>query len=87
MLLSAALAVPTRLVPSRPVRYLVAIAVAFIVAYCLYWLPAWLEGDRSAFSTWAYLVVPVWFVAGLVGSVVAVLVLEKRGAHAHTEHS
>jgi amino acid permease len=87
MVLSAALALPAQFIASRPVRYVTAIVVAFAVAYLLYWSPAWLGGDKSEFSGWAFAFIPIWFIAGCVGSVVVTWLLERRTAHGQAKHS
>lgn len=60
-------------------RWIWVIIVPFVLAYCLYWLPVWLGSDDvSQFVAWAFVVVPIWFVTGVIASRLTVLVLPKR---------
>ena len=87
LLLSAALSVPAYFIRSRPLRYMSGMAGAFLVAYALYWSPVWLGANRSEFSSWAFASIPIWFLAGAVGSVLATWLLERRTTHGRAKHS
>ena len=67
-------------------RKLWALIVPFALAYCLYWLPVWLDADksefhrallRSEFHTWQFIIVP-WFLAGVIASAAVVSVFSDR---------
>lgn len=65
----------------RPIilRWLGAIAAPFVLAYTLYWSPVWLGSDDMAqYSAWQFLVVGVWFLAGVASSVVVIVVFGRR---------
>ena len=63
----------------KALRWLWAVLVPFILAYCLYWSPVWLGSDDvSQYGAWAGLVVGTWFFAGAIPSVATVLILRKR---------
>ncbi|HVB85523.1 MAG TPA: hypothetical protein VNK23_02515 [Candidatus Dormibacteraeota bacterium] len=61
----------------RPVWVVV---VPLGLAFSLYWLPVWLGADASEYGVWEGLVVGAWFLAGMVPSVVVLLMLRKRRA-------
>lgn len=66
---------------SRPaLRMVWAVVVPFALAYCLYWSPVWLGDDPSEYGAWAVLCVGVWFLAGMVASLVLVAFLPRRAA-------
>lgn len=65
----------------RPVilRWLGCIVVPFALAYVLYSLPVWLGStDLAQHSTWSFLVVGVWFLAGAVSAAIILLVFGRR---------
>lgn len=65
-----------------PVRFypLWILAVPFVFAYCLYWLPVWLGADDVAqYSAWSFLIV-FWFLAGFFPSAFIALIFRKRRA-------
>ena len=67
----------------RPVslRWLVAIGVPYFLAYALYWSPVCMGSDDVAqYSAWASIGVGVPFLAGVVSSVVVVLLFGRRRA-------
>jgi hypothetical protein len=63
------------------IRWCAAILVPLALSYCCYWLPVWLGDtrDRAQYSSWEFLVVGIWFVAGLLPSIVVTFIL---GRHA-----
>jgi hypothetical protein len=78
---SAALAWPLCRVRPVTVRWLGAVAVPFALAYVLYWSPVWLgSSDVAQYSAWQFLVVGVWFLAGVTASVVVIFALGRRRA-------
>jgi hypothetical protein len=55
----------------RPlVRWSVAVASPFAIAYCMYWSPVWMGADPSGYGSWAGPLIGTWSVAGLGASVV-----------------
>ena len=56
------------------------VLVPFTIANCLYWSPVWLGADASEYHTWTLVVIPPWFLAGVVVSAVVVWVLGKNRA-------
>jgi hypothetical protein len=62
-------------------RWIWAVIVPFIFAYCLYWSPGWLGSDDvSQYGAWAGIGVGTWFLSGVIPSALLVLVLRKRQA-------
>jgi ABC-type thiamin/hydroxymethylpyrimidine transport system permease subunit len=53
-------------VRSAAIRWCAAVLVPFALSYCCYWIPVWLGGSRDQHSSWEFLVVGIWFVAGLL---------------------
>jgi hypothetical protein len=49
-------------------RWICALVVPLLIAYCLYWPPVWLGADSSEYSAWAVLCMGTWFLAGAVAS-------------------
>ena len=63
----------------KVLRWLWVVFVPFSLAYCLYRSPVWLGSDDvSQYGAWAFVVIPIWFVAGVIASALTVLVLPKR---------
>ncbi|MFI4889451.1 MAG: hypothetical protein ACHQIL_02865 [Steroidobacterales bacterium] len=62
----------------RPVAWVIAIAVPLAISYCLYWVPYWFSAFSDQASLWADLIIGVWFVAGTVTSVLALLIRTRR---------
>jgi hypothetical protein len=55
----------------RTVRWGLALATPFVIAWCIYWMPVWAGNDPSEYGAWAPLfIVPL----GLAGAVASVLV-------------
>lgn len=49
------------------------------LAYCIYWLPVWMDGgDPSQASAWAMLVMTVWGGSGTVACLILVALLRLR---------
>lgn len=61
-------------------RWLGTVFVPLALAFCLYWLPVWLGANPSEYSSWSFLFVGAWFLAGAVPSAVAVLIFGKLSA-------
>ena len=59
-------------------RWLAAILVPFALSYACYWLPVWLGGSEDQHSAWEFLVVGVWFAAGVVASVVVTFIVRRH---------
>jgi hypothetical protein len=63
---SSLLAGPISFVRPPIVRWLSIVVVPFVISFCLYRLPVWLGADGSEYSSWQFLVVGVWFLAGMI---------------------
>ena len=75
---AAAIWILSTLLP-KILRWIWVVLVPFALAYCLYWLPVWLGSDDvPQYGAWAFVVIPIWFVAGVIASALTVLVLPKR---------
>jgi len=75
---AAAVWILSTLLP-KVLRWIWAVVVPFVLAYCLYWSPVWLGSDDvSQYGAWAFVVVPTWFVAGVIASALTMQVLPKR---------
>lgn len=61
-------------------RWLGAVVTPLVLAYILYWLPVWLGANPSEYFSWAFLFISTWFLAGIVASLVVVIILGKRHA-------
>jgi hypothetical protein len=68
-------------------RHLWAVIVPFVLAYCFYWSPVWLDADRSEFHrallrseyhTWQFMIIPL-FLAGAIPSAAIVSMFGRRG--------
>ena len=77
---SAALAWPLCRVRPVILRWLGAVAVPFALAYVLYWSPVWLGSSDIEYSAWQFLVMGVWFLAGVIASVVVIFALGRRAS-------
>jgi hypothetical protein len=75
----AVVASVSRLMPFRAM-WAVALVVPFMVSYALYWAPYWLghSPNRSDYSAWEPIFLTCWGLAGVVGSLIFVLILGKR---------
>jgi hypothetical protein len=67
---------------SVPVRWCAAVLVPLALSCCCYWAPVWLGSRGDQYSSWELLVVGVWFVAGLLASVVVTFILGRHAARA-----
>jgi hypothetical protein len=61
-----------RFAPS--VVWYVAIGGPFLIAYAIYWGPAWLGADASQYGSWEMLILPPLYLAGAISALVAVQV-------------
>ena len=68
MALSAVVATLSLRVRLRTVRWL-ALVTPFVIAWCIYWLPAWAGNDPSEYDAWAPLFIVPWGLSGAVASV------------------
>lgn len=76
---SAILAWPFSHVRRSAWRWICCLAVPLVIACLLYWAPVWFGSrDTDQYSAWWSLVVPIWFLSGVVSGAV-VLFLLKRG--------
>jgi hypothetical protein len=62
------------------VRWCAAVLMPFVFSYCCYWMPVWLGGSQDQYSSWEFLVVGAWFLAGLFASVVVMLIVRRYAA-------
>lgn len=76
-LLSAGLAIASLRIPSRPARWVLALAVPFVLAWAVYWCPVWFGAPAAEYSLWAPIVVVPGGLAGALGASV-ILVLHRR---------
>jgi hypothetical protein len=77
--LSAVFAAAISRVRPASVRWLSVVIVPFVISFCLYWLPVWLGADGSEYSSWQFLVVGVWFLAGVIPSAVVIFIVGRYG--------
>jgi hypothetical protein len=62
-----------------PLRKLWVVIVPLVLAYCLYWLPVWFNGEPSwEYHNWMFVFLIPWFLSGAIPSAVVVWILEKR---------
>jgi hypothetical protein len=66
-------------VRSAAVRWCSAVLMPLALSYCCYWMPVWLGGGGDQHSSWTPLVVGVWFLAGLIVSVVVLVGIKAHG--------
>jgi hypothetical protein len=74
-IISALLAAIIGFVRPAIVRWLSVVVVPFVVSFCLYRLPVWLGADSSEYSSWQFLVVGVWFLAGMIPSALVIFTI------------
>ncbi len=77
---SAILVWPLCYVRPAVFRWLGVVVVPLVLASCLYWSPVWLGANSSEYSSWAFLFIGPWFLAGAVSLVVVAIILGKRHA-------
>lgn len=58
-------------------RRLWAVVVPLVIASCLYWSPVWLGSDPSEYGAWVFVVIPPWFLAGVIASVTVIRIFPK----------
>lgn len=61
-----------------PFNLISAAFISIVLSCLLYWLPVTLGADSSEYWSWAPLVIGVWFVAGIIPSVVIMTILKIR---------
>jgi Fe2+ transport system protein B len=74
-IISALLAGAISFVRPPIVRWLSVVVVPFVISFCLYRLPVWLGADGSEYSSWQFLFVGAWFLAGVIPSALVVFIL------------
>jgi hypothetical protein len=74
-IISALLAGAISFVRPPIVRWLSVVVVPFVISFCLYRLPVWLGADGSEYSSWQFLFIGVWFLAGMIPSALVVFIL------------
>jgi hypothetical protein len=75
---SALLACLLARVRSAAVRWTGAVVLPLILSYCLYWAPVWLGANGDQYFSWVFFGVGVAGLAGVIASVVVILVLGRR---------
>jgi len=60
------------------IRWLSVFVIPLVISFCLYRLPVWLGADGSEYSAWEFLVVGVWFLAGVIPSVLVILIVGRH---------
>jgi hypothetical protein len=76
--LSAAIAWIVGHIRATALRWFAAILAPFALSYVCYWLPVWLGGSQDEHSAWEFLIVGVWFFAGVVASVVVTFIVRRH---------
>jgi hypothetical protein len=64
--------------PSKTLTWTLAIVTPLAIASALYWLPAVLGAESSEYSSWAVIFVAPWYFAGLLASVLVVVLFGRR---------
>jgi hypothetical protein len=54
-------------IKKKRLKWTLAVLVPYSFAHSLYWLPVWLGGHPSEFSSWAFLFIAPWSLAGAQG--------------------
>ncbi len=62
-------------------RWTVAVTTPLVLAYSLYWLPVWLGDSPMEYRAWAPLFIVPWYVAGVMASVAAMLIVTRLVVH------
>jgi len=76
-IISILLALAIGFVHSAFVRWSSAIVVPLAVSYCIYWLPVWLGDGGSEYSSWAFLIVTILFIAGVIPFALIIFIRDK----------
>jgi hypothetical protein len=64
------------------IKWFFILLVPFLLAYFIYWSPVWFGSSLSGeYSTWEWLVMPIWCGAGLFTSVTVCFVVGKSRKH------
>ena len=63
---------------SKTLTWALAIAAPLVIALALYWLPALLGAESSEYSSWAVIFLAPWYLAGLLASVLVVVLFGRR---------
>jgi len=69
MALSAVVAALCLRIRLRAVRWALALATPFVIAWCIYWMPVWAGNDASEYGAWAPLFIVPWGLSGAIASV------------------
>jgi hypothetical protein len=77
---SAVVVCPVCFVRPALLRWAGAIFVPFAFSYCIYWLPVWRGVNPSEYSAWEALGVGVPFVAGLIASILVIVIVSRTRA-------
>jgi hypothetical protein len=74
---SIILGLPFCFVRQKRFRWSGIIVLPLSLAFCLYWIPAWLGENSPDFSVWSWLFIGLWSLAGLVSLSLFVLIIRK----------
>jgi hypothetical protein len=77
---SAIIAWPVCFVRPAVLRWGGAIFVPFILSYCIYWLPVWRGANPSEYSSWEALGIGAPFLAGLIASILVIVIVSRTHA-------
>jgi hypothetical protein len=69
MALSAVAAALCLRIRLRTARWALALAVPFMIAWSIYWMPVWAGNDPSEYGAWSPVFIVAWGLAGAVASV------------------
>ena len=78
---SAFLAWPLSHIRPAFLRWVGVVGLPLILSYCIHWLPVWRGASPSEYHAWELLEVGAPFVAGLITSIVVVLILGRCHAN------
>ena len=62
-------------------RWIGAVVAPFAVSYCIYWLPVWRGANPSQYYSWELLGIGIPFAAGLITSLLVIIILGRRQAN------
>ena len=77
---SAILALPVCYMRPAVFRWGVAVFVPFALSYCIYWLPVWRGANPSEYSSWEALGIGAPFLAGLIASILVIVIVSRTRA-------
>lgn len=76
---SAIIALALSRIKSQKLKWMTSFIIPFFVAYFLYFSPVFFFGsDPSEYSAWSGIFIIPWYAAGLLGSVIVLLIMNKK---------